>query len=105
MRGLHGPLKLFHMHVHIVWMELHLLHIAGFERDDCGAFELHVMIVVEPIFTFHQFVGLPKPEKLVLLLHSGLNGTTPLPTVDMTVLMKDDAVHTQMQPELFLVGR
>ena len=74
MRGLHGPLKLFHMHVHIVWMELHLLHIAGFERDDCGAFELHVMIVVEPIFTFHQFVGLPKPEKLVLLLHSGLNG-------------------------------
>jgi hypothetical protein len=86
-------------------MELQLLHIAGFDREDCGALELHIMIVVELIFTFHQFVGLPKPDMPVLLLHSGLNGTTPLPTVDMTAVMEDDAVHTQMQPELFLGGR
>lgn len=51
------------------------------------------MIVVEPIFTFDQFVLLPKPEMLVLLHHSGLNGTTPLPTVDVTVLTEDDAVR------------
>jgi len=51
------------------------------------------MIVVEPISTFDQFVLLPKPEMLVLLHHSGLNVTTPLPTVDMTVLTEDDAVH------------
>lgn len=53
------------------------------------------MIVVEPIFTFHQFVGLPKPDMLLLLLHSVLYGTTPLPNVDMTALMEDDAIHTQ----------
>jgi hypothetical protein len=67
-------------------MELQLFHIAEFDREDCGALELHVMIVVETVFTFHQFV--------VLLLHSGLNGTSPLPTVDMTALVADDAVHT-----------
>jgi hypothetical protein len=32
MRGLHGLLKTLYVHVHIVWMELQLFHIAGFDR-------------------------------------------------------------------------
>jgi hypothetical protein len=80
------------MCVHIVWMELQLFDIAGFDR---GASGLHIMIVFELVFTFRQFAGLPKPDTLVLLLHSGLNGTTPLPTVDVTALTEDYAVRTQ----------
>lgn len=102
---MHDPLKMSHLCVHIVWIEVQLFHIAGYDREYCGALELHIMIVGELTFSFHQFVGLPKPDMLVLLLHSCLNGTTPLPTVDMTTLMEDDAVHTQMQPHLFLGGR
>jgi hypothetical protein len=78
-------------------MELQLFHIAGFDGDDCGVLELHVMTVVETLFTFHHFV--------VLLLDSGLNETTRLPNVDLAALVEDDAVRTQRQLELFLGGR
>ena len=102
MRGFHGSLKMSHLRVHIVQMELQLFCVAGFDREDCGALELHVMIVVEPKFIFHQFVGLPKPEMLVLFLPSGLIGTTRLSTVNMTTFMEDDAVHAQRQQECLL---
>jgi len=72
---LHDPLKISHLCVHIVWMELQVFHIAGFERDDYGALELYIMTVDELIFTFHQFVGLTKPDMLLFApsLLSGLN--------------------------------
>jgi hypothetical protein len=44
------------------------------------------MVMVEPMFCYHQFVRIPKPYVPVVLLYSGIYRSTTLSDVDLTTL-------------------
>jgi hypothetical protein len=60
-----------------------LVFLDSCQGKDFGVLELDVMILVDPVFSQCEFVGLPKPDLLVVRLHPGLTGTTRISNVNM----------------------
>lgn len=79
--------------VHIIGIELQLshlpggpVHIAAYGRQGFGVLELYVVVLVEPLFSHHQFVGLSEPHVPVVLPHPALSGSTGLSNVHLAAL-------------------
>jgi len=87
MRGFHDPLSVKPSSLFVLFCEeLQLsrlpeksVHAAGFGRQNLGVLEFKVVIMVETMLRHRQFVCLSKPYVPVVLIKSGLNGSTSLP--------------------------
>jgi hypothetical protein len=87
MRGFHDPPSVKPSSLFILFCEdLQLsrlpeksAHAAGFGRENLDVLEFKEVIVVETMFRHRRFVCLSKPYVPVLLIKTGLNGSTSLP--------------------------
>jgi hypothetical protein len=87
MRGFHDPPSVKPSSLFILFCEeLQLsrlseksVPVAGFGRENLGVLEFKEVTVVETMFHHRRFVCLSKPYLPVVLIKSGLNGSTSLP--------------------------
>jgi hypothetical protein len=58
---------------------------AGFGKQNFGVLDIYVVVVAEPLFRHHGFVGLPEQDKPAVFLHPDLNITTVASDVHLAV--------------------